>query len=97
MPKSTSKHVLIARHQHGKGTATYPVSVHVSKMSAEAFKAYLAGVVATGDVEAVKALAPTFKTSEDGKLPTEVKYAIVVLPYDPALPGVEESGNDFEV
>lgn len=97
MPKSTSKHVLIVRHAHGKGTATYPVSVHVSKMSADAFKTHLSGVIATGDVEAVKALVPTFKTSEDGKLPNEVKYAVTVLPYDPALPGVEESGNDFDV
>lgn len=97
MPKSTSKHVLIVRHAQGKGTATYPVSVHVSKLSAESFKNHLSSVVASGDVEHVKALVPTFKTSEDGKLPTEVKYAIVVLPYDPALPGVEDAGNDFEV
>lgn len=97
MPKSTSKHVLIVRHPHGKGVATYPVSAHVSKMSAEAFKAHLSKTVATGDAEAVKALLPMFKTSEDGKLPTEVKYALVVVPYDPALPGSEESGNDFDL
>lgn len=97
MPKSTSKHVLMVRHAHGKGTATYPVSVHVSKQSADLFKGHLSSVLAAGDVEAVKALVPTFKTSEDGKLPTEVKFAIVVLPYDPARPETPESSNDFEL
>lgn len=97
MPKSTSKHVLIARHPHGKGTATYPVSVHVNKPAADAVKAHAAGLVASKDVEALKALLPTFKTAEDGTIPTDVKWAVVVLPYDPTLPGVEASGNDFEV
>ena len=97
MPKSTSKHVLIARHAHGKGTATYPVSVHVSKMAADAVKAHAAGLITAGDAESVKALLPTFKLTEDGKLPTDVKWAVIVLPYDPALPGATESGNDFEL
>lgn len=97
MPKSTSKHVLIARHAHGKGTATYPVSVHVSKMAADAVKAHAANLLTSGDAEAVRALFPTFKLTDDGKLPTDVKWAVVVLPYDPALPGQAESGNDFEL
>lgn len=97
MPKSTQKHVLIARHAHGKGTATYPVSVHVSKLAADAVKAHAASLIAAGDPEPVKALLPSFKTTDDGKLPTEVKWAVVVLPYDPALPGQAESGNDFEL
>lgn len=97
MPKSTSKHVLIARHASGKGTATYPVSVHVSKQAADAVKAHAAGLVASKDVEALTALLPTFKVGEDKVMPTDVKWAVVVLPYDPALPGSEESGNDFEI
>jgi hypothetical protein len=97
MPKSTTKHVLIVRHGQGKGTATYPVSVHVSKQSADSFKNHLAATIATGDDDAVKALAPTLKRSEDGKLPSDLKWAVVTLPYDPALPGVEEGANDFEL
>lgn len=97
MPKSTTKHVLIARHAHGKGTATYPVSVHVSKAAADTVKAHAAGLIAAGEPEPVKALLPTFKLTEDGKLPTDVKWAVVVLPYDPTLPGATESGNDFEL
>lgn len=97
MPKSTSKHVLITRHAHGKGTATYPVSVHVSKTAAEAVKTHANGLITTGDAAALKALFPTFKFNETGDVPADVKWAVVVLPYDPALPGVEASGNDFDV
>lgn len=95
--RSTEKTVLMVQHAHGKGTATYPVSVHVNKAHADSVKAHANSLIKSGDVEAVKAMFPTFKTTEDGKLPSSVKWATLRLPYAPSLPESADNGDDFEI
>lgn len=97
MPRSTEKTVLMVQHAHGKGTATYPVSVHVNKSHADAVKAHANSLVKAGDTEALKALFPAIKLTEDGKAPSSVKWATVRLPYAPGLPESADTGDDFEV
>lgn len=95
--RSTEKHVLIVRHKLDKGTATYPVSVHVNKLTATAHKVRLAEAVKARNVEAVKAIAPNFKFESDGSVPADVKYAVVVLPYDPPASATADDTEAFEL
>lgn len=97
MPRSTEKTVLMVQHTHGKGTATYPVSVHVNKAHADAVKTHANSLVKSGDVEGLKALFPNIKLTEDGKAPSSVKWATLRLPYAPELPDAADNGDDFEV
>lgn len=94
--RSPEKHVVIVRHPLGKGTATYPVSVHANAKTANLAKAQLAACVKAGDVAKVLALAPKFKLAEDGAVPADVKFAVVALPYEPSTPASEADGDTFE-
>lgn len=94
--RSTEKHVLMVRHNLGKGTATYPVSVHVNANTATTHKVRLANAVKSGDVDAVKALAPTFKFEADGSVPANVKYQTIVLPYDPPVTVGADDTESFD-
>lgn len=95
--RSTEKTVLMVQHVHGKGTATYPVSSHVNKSHADQLKTHVNKLISTGDVAAVQALIPGIKLTEDGKLPTSVKWATVRLPYNPAPEGSDAPDDDFTV
>jgi hypothetical protein len=95
--RSTEKTVLMVQHAHDKKTATYPVSVHVNKAHADQLKTHVNKLVEAGDADGVKALLPAFKLTEDGKLPTSVKWATLRLPYAPAPAGATESDDEFDV
>jgi hypothetical protein len=94
--RSTEKHVLMVRHPVAKGHATYPVSVHTNVKTAALHRARLASAVKAGDVDTVKALAPSFKLTEAGDLPADVKFAVVSLPYEPETPAVTDDSETFE-
>ena len=93
--RSTKKVVVFVRHTDGKKTTTYPVSVHANKLQATAFKSALSAVHATGDLEAVKALAPSVKTNETGTLHDNIAFSLVELPYNPGQSEPETSADDF--
>lgn len=94
--RSTEKPVLFVQHKHEGKTAMYPVSVHTNDRSAKVAKANLSHVIKSGDAEKAKALAPNLKLTADGKLPTDVKFAIVVLPYEPQAAVTESADDTFE-
>lgn len=91
--RSAEKHVLFVQHKHGGKVAMYPVSVHANARTAAPARAALSNAVKSGDKDAALKLAPSLKLAEDGALPTDVKYAIVVLPYEPVT---ETPASDVE-
>jgi hypothetical protein len=95
--RSTSKTVLYARHNAGKTTITYPVSVHVSRAKAGEFRDHLNKLHVAGDHDAVKALIPGFRTAEDGRLHDNVQWSMKELPYDPSLPEGVTVADDFDI
>lgn len=94
--RSTEKPVLYVQHKHEGKTAMYPVSVHANRRSATVAKANLSHVIKSGDVAAAQLLAPSLKLTADGKLPTDVKFAILVLPYEPQAAVTESADDTFE-
>lgn len=94
--KPANRHVLMVRQPHGKGTITYPVSVHSNDKTAALHRARLASAVKAGDVGTVQALAPHFRLTEEGQVPTDVKYRVVALPYEPEGPAEASAGDDFD-
>lgn len=95
--RSTEKHVLFAQQKIDGKVHVYPLSVHVNAKSAAAHKSLVSIAHQTGDVERVKALAPKVKTTTDGKLHDNIKFAVVELPYEPQAETVETSGDTFDL
>lgn len=95
--RSTEKTVLFARHTNGKSHVTYPVAVFNGPKSAQAFKAHLNAAHLTGNVEAVKAIAPAVKTTEAGTLHDNIAFATMTLSYEPEIAAPEVAGESFEL
>lgn len=95
--RSTVKYALIVRHPQGKGTATYPVSIHTNAKTAVACRTALSAALKADDQETVKTLAPSLKLTEEGLFPAEVKFAVVSLPYEPEVPSTPATDESFEL
>lgn len=96
MARATEKHVLFVQHKHAGKTAMYPVSVHTNAKTAGPARAALSAAVKANDSDAALKLAPSLKLAENGALPTDVKYAIVVLPYEPSVAATADDSESFE-
>jgi len=95
--RSTEKTVLFARHTADKKTITYPVAVFNGPRTAAQFKTHLNAAHVAGDLEAVRALAPAIKLTEDGALHNNIAFATLVLSYEPEVPETAVAGESFEL
>lgn len=83
--RSTSKVILLSRTTAGKTSHTRPVGVFANSKTASAFRSVLTAAYATGSADAVKALDADVHLTEDGKLHTDVKWALLEVPYEPEV------------
>ena len=90
--RSTSKVILFTRTTAGKTSHTRPVGVFANSKTASAYRSLLTSAYATGKPEAVKALDAGVALTESGELHTDVKWALLDVPYEPeAVAGDVES------
>lgn len=95
--KSVKKVVLFARTTEGKTTHTRPVGVFANTKTALSYKAHLSAAHKSGSADAMKALDPGVKLTEDGKLFADSKWAILEVPYEPIPGASEDESESFEL
>jgi hypothetical protein len=93
--KALERTVLFAQQKIGTQTHTYPLSVHANERSAKAHKALVSAAHSKKDVQAVMALAPAVKLTEDGKLHDNIRFALKTLPYEPAAEVATSTEDEF--
>lgn len=93
--RSTSKVVLFSRTTAGKTSHTRPVGIFANTKTASAFRSVLTAAYATGSAEAVKALDAGVHLTEAGELHTDVKWALLEVPYEPEVTGGASEDSTF--
>lgn len=84
MPVSTQKSILFARAQDGKQVHLWPVATFNKPQSAKAYASMLKIAYKSGNHEAVAALDPAHRKTAEGAPIADVKWSIVVVPYEPS-------------